>query len=116
MAAFFAQASQSNANSVAVTSSAGGMLHHPPGLPLISAQVNPVQTVQPPMNALQVGFPRLLILFSLTYSIFFFVESFNNTRGRFGRIFGRTSRNASLTHTSTGSQRLGIQHEITEQK
>merc|ERR1719510_2046182 len=53
VAAFFAQASQSNANSVAVTSSAGGMLHHPPGLPLISAQVNPVQTVQPPMNALQ---------------------------------------------------------------
>jgi len=53
VAAFFAQASQSNANSVAVTSSAAGMLHHPPGLPLISAQVNPVQTVQPPMNALQ---------------------------------------------------------------
>ena len=69
VAAFFAQASQSNANSVAVTSSAVGMLHHPPGLPLISAQVNPVQTVQPPMNALQVIFTKFF--FKIWYDLIF---------------------------------------------
>ena len=68
MAAFFAQASQSNANSVAVTSSA--MLHHPPGLPLISAQVNPVQTaVQPPMSALQVGLLNSIVKISRLFCL-----------------------------------------------